>query len=69
MKTSKVIICSKCKGLGKTQESELEDNHHRTRRYWDEVCYKCGGHGRVVELTEITERKLTEEELKVNPQE
>lgn len=69
MKSSKIIICPKCQGLGKLEESELEDYHHRHYKYYDVVCDRCRGLGRVMEITEVTERMLTEEELKINPPE
>jgi DnaJ-class molecular chaperone len=58
-----IIICDACKGEGKIEKNELTNYHHRERDYWDELCGKCGGTGRMV--VETKTRKLTKEEIEL----
>jgi DnaJ-class molecular chaperone len=62
-----IIICDPCKGSGKKVRSERYDHHHKYDWVWDEVCFECGGHGRVREVVETTLYKLTEDDLKLTP--
>jgi len=44
--TTEIIICSRCKGIGIIENSELEDYHKGEYRYWNTVCEFCNGTGR-----------------------
>ena len=49
MKESKILICKTCKGKGTTEHSELQDYHRGEYKYWNEVCWKCKGTGRLLQ--------------------
>ena len=65
MRSSKIIICDVCKGSGKLEQSEIEDYHHNDYIFWDEKCLSCNGYGRLIETTEVTTRKMTNEDFKL----
>lgn len=68
-KSSEIVICEICKGMGKIEKSELIDYHQNTSEYWDEECTNCEGLGRVVKEVTIHTRKLSKEEIEINESE
>jgi DnaJ-class molecular chaperone len=52
--TQQIIICTSCKGKGFHELNELVDYHKGDYRYWNEICTRCRGSGRMIE------RKTTE---------
>ena len=66
-KTSKIIICHDCNGSGKNECNELADYHHNVYNYWDIKCETCDGHGRLLETTLVSTRKLTNEDFALRP--
>ncbi len=58
-----IIICDRCKGLGKVKKSELVDYHHNEYDEWEEVCTYCNGTGRLKKITEIAILKLVNKDL------
>ena len=67
IRNREIIVCPKCKGEGKREASEIEDYHHNTYNYWDEVCENCDGRGRVILETIKITSKLTDKELELRP--
>jgi DnaJ-class molecular chaperone len=61
--TETIVICDRCKGFGKIENSEVVDYHNNISDYWDEKCLTCDGSGRMVLVTST--RKLTSSELKL----
>ena len=46
-----IVMCTRCKGTGILERSELENYHRGEYEYWKELCNVCDGEGRMVELT------------------
>lgn len=63
----RIVICNECKGTGKKTITYCTNYHHGYYENWDEPCKSCDGAGRMVE--QITIRKLTKKELKINERE
>lgn len=53
-----IMLCGPCKGTGLLQNSELEDYHNGTYRYWNTVCRTCKGLGRLKKVV-VTETEIT----------
>jgi len=50
-----IIICSRCKGKGVVEKSELLSPHNGIYDYWSEMCPVCQGTGRMqLETTTVT---------------
>lgn len=49
-----IIVCDNCKGHGTIGQSELEDYHRGEYRYWNTVCTKCNGSGRMMQVVTTT---------------
>ena len=47
-----IIICGKCKGKGITEESKLVGGHNNDYDYWNEICSKRKGSGRLLKIVE-----------------
>ena len=45
-----IVMCTRCKGTGIRECSELTDYHRGDYDYWNEFCSFCKGDGRVVEV-------------------
>ena len=45
-----IVMCTRCKGTGILERSELTDYHRGDYDYWNEFCSFCKGEGRVVEI-------------------
>jgi DnaJ-class molecular chaperone len=58
-----IIICEVCKGIGKIDQRELVDYHHREWDEWEAACPSCGGTGRMYKFTET--KKIQTHELKI----
>lgn len=65
MKQTKIVLCTTCNGTGKTQEEKCTDYHRNEYDYWDVKCSFCNGYGRRVQEIEIKERKMTEDDVKL----
>lgn len=65
----KIVLCDRCKGLGKIEMDETVNYHKNDKEYWDEECGACGGTGRLFEKTIIKTRKLNKQELKIRGRE
>lgn len=48
--TKKIVCCSVCNGTGIRECEELTSYHKGEYDYWNELCYHCGGEGRVLEV-------------------
>lgn len=46
--STEILLCEKCKGEGTVSCSELADYHKGEYHYWNEVCTKCKGTGRLM---------------------
>lgn len=49
-----ILLCDMCDGHGVTGQSELEDYHKGEYKYWNVVCQKCKGSGRLLQTTVTT---------------
>lgn len=52
VKITKVIDCETCKGTGYTSHEQLTDYHKREYSTFTNLCHKCKGDGRLVEIHE-----------------
>jgi hypothetical protein len=48
--SSKIIVCDYCSGTGIVKRSELTDYHRNDYSYWNELCTRCDGDGRLVQV-------------------
>lgn len=49
-KYSKIIPCMTCKGTGALERSECTSYHNADYEYWYELCTRCDGEGRLVQV-------------------
>lgn len=61
MKTSEIILCQLCKGLGKTRHEECVDYHKREYDTIFKTCIACDGKGRLRKITVVTFEKLVDD--------
>ena len=61
---NEIVICQRCKGIGKIVTSRCIDHHRRDYIDDEFKCDECGGTGRLKKI--IKYNKLTIKELKIN---
>ncbi len=49
-KYSKIVPCMTCKGTGVVERSECTSYHNSEYEYWNELCTRCDGDGRLVQV-------------------
>lgn len=53
MNNKELVICTVCKGIGKTYWQELTDYHKGEYDTHEESCKKCNGTGKCYKITKI----------------
>jgi hypothetical protein len=48
--SSKIIPCMTCKGTGVVEQTECTSYHNSDYDYWNELCTRCDGDGRLVQV-------------------
>lgn len=54
----RIIGCTVCKGTGTRGCSEVTNYHHNEYDEWLELCYTCGGDGRLINIVCETQVEL-----------
>lgn len=61
MKTSEIVLCTSCKGLGKIALEVCVDYHKRDYDTVYKDCIYCDNKGRLRKITEVTFEKLRDD--------
>lgn len=61
MKTTEIVLCNSCKGLGKIGTEVCIDYHKREYETVYKTCIYCDGKGRLRKVTEVTFEKLVDD--------